>query len=140
MSSKNDSNWYQNYEALNAYILERGHMPDNHVVENRALLSWALCGVQHNGRSITARKSKPVRSRPTRCSSLRSFWHCAAMNTPAAASRKPPHSAVQIAQRLLHSGVKMVEILGVLLYQKGDTAEPEEQYCHSAEPLKICNR
>ena len=41
MSSKNDSNWYQNYEALKAYILERGHQPDKHVVENRALLSWA---------------------------------------------------------------------------------------------------
>ena len=90
MSSKNDVNWYQNHEALKAYILERGHLPDKHVVENRALLSWALCGVQHNGRSITARKSKPVRSRPTRCSSLRSFWHCAATNTPAAASRKTP--------------------------------------------------
>ena len=41
MSSKNDANWYQNYEALKAYILERGHLPDKHVVENRALLSWA---------------------------------------------------------------------------------------------------
>lgn len=40
MSSKNDSNWYQNYEALKTYILERGHLPDKHVVENRALLSW----------------------------------------------------------------------------------------------------
>ena len=41
MSNKNDSNRYQNYEALKAYILERGHLPDKHVVENRALLSWA---------------------------------------------------------------------------------------------------
>ena len=41
MSSKNDVNWYQNHEALKAYILERGHLPDKHVVENRALLSWA---------------------------------------------------------------------------------------------------
>lgn len=41
MPSKNDANWYQNYEALKAYILERGHLPDKHVVENRALLSWA---------------------------------------------------------------------------------------------------
>lgn len=41
IASKNDSNWYQNYEALKAYILERGHLPDKHVVENRALLSWA---------------------------------------------------------------------------------------------------
>ena len=41
MSSKNDVNWYQNHEALKAYILERGHLPDKHVVENRTLLSWA---------------------------------------------------------------------------------------------------
>lgn len=27
--------------ALNAYILKRGHVPDKHVVENRGLLSWA---------------------------------------------------------------------------------------------------
>lgn len=41
MASKNDFNWHQNYEALKAYIHERGHLPDKHVVENRALLSWA---------------------------------------------------------------------------------------------------
>lgn len=41
MATKNDTKWYQNYEALKAYILERGHLPDKHVVENRALLSWA---------------------------------------------------------------------------------------------------
>ena len=41
MISKNDFNWYQNYEALKEYIQERGHLPDKHVVENRALLSWA---------------------------------------------------------------------------------------------------
>lgn len=41
MASKVDYNWYQNYEALKAYIAERGHLPDKHVVENRALLSWA---------------------------------------------------------------------------------------------------
>ena len=41
MSSLNDSKWYQNYKALKAYIQERGHLPDKHVVENRALLSWA---------------------------------------------------------------------------------------------------
>ena len=118
MSSKNDVNWYQNYEALKAYILERGHLSDKHVVENRALLSWALCGVQHNGRSTTARKSKPVRSMPTRCSSLRSFWHCAAPNTPAAASRKTPRSASQIVQNIRHSGVKMTEILFTLRYHR----------------------
>ena len=38
---KNDARWIANYEALKAYILERGHLPDKHVVENRALLSWA---------------------------------------------------------------------------------------------------
>lgn len=41
MVSKKDSNWLQNYEALKAYIAEHGHLPDKHVVENRALLSWA---------------------------------------------------------------------------------------------------
>ena len=41
MTSKTDSNWYRNYEALKAYILQRGYLPDKHVVENRALLSWA---------------------------------------------------------------------------------------------------
>ena len=41
MISKIDTNWHQNFEALKAYIQERGHLPDKHVVENRALLSWA---------------------------------------------------------------------------------------------------
>ena len=41
MASKTDSHWYRNYDALKAYILQRGHLPDKHVVENRALLSWA---------------------------------------------------------------------------------------------------
>lgn len=41
MASKNDSNWFKNFEALKAYILERGHLPDKHVVSNRSLLSWA---------------------------------------------------------------------------------------------------
>lgn len=41
MANKNDSNWYQNYESLKAYIQERGHLPDKHVVTNRSLLSWA---------------------------------------------------------------------------------------------------
>lgn len=41
IASKNDSNWYQNYEALKAYIQERGHLPDKPVVTNRSLLSWA---------------------------------------------------------------------------------------------------
>lgn len=41
MISRKDSNWLNNYEALKAYILERGHLPDKHVVSNRSLLSWA---------------------------------------------------------------------------------------------------
>ena len=41
MASKTDSIWYRNYDALKAYIFQRGHLPDKHVVENRALLSWA---------------------------------------------------------------------------------------------------
>ena len=41
MGSKRDERWMTNYEALKAYILLRGHLPDKHVVENRALLSWA---------------------------------------------------------------------------------------------------
>lgn len=41
MISRKDSNWLNNYEVLKAYILERGHLPDKHVVTNRSLLSWA---------------------------------------------------------------------------------------------------
>ncbi len=41
MAQLHDEKWMANYEALKAYILERGHLPDKHVVENRALLSWA---------------------------------------------------------------------------------------------------
>ena len=52
MPCKNDSNWYQNYEALKDYILERGHLPDKHVVENRALLNWALCCTPHNAHYV----------------------------------------------------------------------------------------
>ena len=37
----NDARWIANYEALKTYIIERGHLPDKHLVENRALLSWA---------------------------------------------------------------------------------------------------
>lgn len=39
--NKNNENWLANYESLKAYIIERGHLPDKHVVENRSLLSWA---------------------------------------------------------------------------------------------------
>ena len=41
MAQLNEGKWRANYEALKAYILERGHLPDKHVVENRAFLSWA---------------------------------------------------------------------------------------------------
>ena len=41
MTTKNEENWYHNYEALNAYIQERGHLPDKHVVTNRSLFCWA---------------------------------------------------------------------------------------------------
>lgn len=41
MAQLNEEKWRANYEALKAYILERGHLPDKHVVENRAFLSWA---------------------------------------------------------------------------------------------------
>lgn len=39
--NKNKENWLANYESLKAYIQERGHLPDKHVVTNRSLLSWA---------------------------------------------------------------------------------------------------
>ena len=38
---KNDARWIANYEALKAYIIERGHLPDKHKIESRGLLSWA---------------------------------------------------------------------------------------------------
>lgn len=41
MLSKNDEKWLENYEEPKAYILQRSHLPDKHVVENLALLSWA---------------------------------------------------------------------------------------------------
>lgn len=37
----NDARWIANNEALKTYIIERGHLPDKHLVENHALLSWA---------------------------------------------------------------------------------------------------
>ena len=37
----NDERWLSNFNELKAYILERGHLPNKHVVEKRALLSWA---------------------------------------------------------------------------------------------------
>ena len=46
--SKNEDKWMANYEALKAYMAEHGHLPDKHVVENRALLSWA----KYNRRKI----------------------------------------------------------------------------------------
>ena len=45
-----DAVWRENYEALKRYVLERGHLPDKHVVENRALLNWA----KYNRKKIKA--------------------------------------------------------------------------------------
>ena len=45
-----DAVWWGNYEALKRYVLERGHLPDKHVVENRALLNWA----KYNRKKIKA--------------------------------------------------------------------------------------
>ncbi len=45
-----DAVWWENYEALKRYVLERGHLPDKHVVENRALLNWA----KYNRKKIKA--------------------------------------------------------------------------------------
>lgn len=45
-----DAAWWENYEALKRYVLERGHLPDKHVVENRALLNWA----KYNRKKIKA--------------------------------------------------------------------------------------
>ena len=45
-----DAVWRENYEALMRYVLERGHLPDKHVVENRALLNWA----KYNRKKIKA--------------------------------------------------------------------------------------
>lgn len=41
MATKNEEKWMANYVALKKYILQRGHLPDKHVLDNRALLSWA---------------------------------------------------------------------------------------------------
>ena len=45
-----DAVWRENYEALRRYVLERGHLPDKHVVENRALQNWA----KYNRKKIKA--------------------------------------------------------------------------------------
>ena len=45
-----DAVWRENYEALRRYVLERGHLPDKYVVENRALLNWA----KYNRKKIKA--------------------------------------------------------------------------------------
>lgn len=55
----NDERWYDNYEALRAYILERGRLPDKHVVENRAMLSWA----KYQRKKIKAGTIEPERQR-----------------------------------------------------------------------------
>ena len=48
--TRKDAVWRENYEALRRYVLERGHLPDKHVVENRALLNWA----KYNRKKIKA--------------------------------------------------------------------------------------
>ena len=48
--TEKDAVWRKNYEALKRYVLERGHLPDKHVVENRALLNWA----KYNRKKIKA--------------------------------------------------------------------------------------
>ena len=45
---KSDEKWLANYDALKTYIEEHHHLPDKHRVENRGLLSWALCCTPHN--------------------------------------------------------------------------------------------
>ena len=50
--TEKDAVWWKNYEALKRYVLERGHLPDKHVVENRALLNWALCCTPHNAHYV----------------------------------------------------------------------------------------
>lgn len=48
--TEKDAVWRENFEALKRYVLERGHLPDKHVVENRALLNWA----KYNRKKIKA--------------------------------------------------------------------------------------
>lgn len=55
----NDDRWMANFEALRGYILERGHLPDKHVVENRAMLSWA----KFQRKKIKAGMIEPERQR-----------------------------------------------------------------------------
>ena len=50
--TEKDVVWRENYEALRRYVLERGRLPDKHVVENRALLNWALCWTPHNAHYV----------------------------------------------------------------------------------------
>ena len=83
-----DAVWRENYEGLKRYVLERGHLPDKHVVENRALLNWA----KYN--------RKKIKSGTLEADKVQRFWHFAATNRPAAASRKTPRSAAPIAKIL----------------------------------------
>lgn len=48
--TEKDAVWWENYEALKRYVLVRGHLPDKHVAENRALLNWA----KYNRKKIKA--------------------------------------------------------------------------------------
>lgn len=40
MASRNDEKWFQNYEALKAYIEIHKHLPDKHKETDRNKLSW----------------------------------------------------------------------------------------------------
>ena len=95
--TEKDAVWRENYEALKRYVLERGHLPDKHVVENRALLNWA----KYN--------RKKIKSGTLEADKVQRFWHFAATSTPAVAGQKTLRSAARIAQKLRHSGVKMTD-------------------------------
>lgn len=38
--TKNEQNWFDNYEQLKAYIRVHRHLPDKRKVEKRGLLNW----------------------------------------------------------------------------------------------------
>ena len=87
--TEKDVVWRENYEALKRYVLERGHLPDKHVVENRALLNWA----KYN--------RKKIKSGTLEADKVQRFWHFAPTSTPAAGNQKTHLSAAQIAENKL---------------------------------------
>lgn len=40
MAEKNEANWWQNYQALKAFVAEHQHLPNKKKIENRGLLNW----------------------------------------------------------------------------------------------------